>query len=80
MSVADKIAALFNALTREEVDALPPAERRRFADLCRHWADFAEIRPREQGPQSGVLADLRRGLAQRLRLRGLDGARPWQLL
>ena len=62
MSVAEKIAALFNALTREEVDALPPVERRRFADLCRHWADFAEIRPRELGSQSGVLADLRRGL------------------
>jgi hypothetical protein len=62
MSVAAKIAALFNALTREEVDAMPPVERRRFADLCRHWADFAEIRPREVGPQSGVLADLRRGL------------------
>jgi hypothetical protein len=62
MSVADKIAALFNALSREEVDAMPPAARRRFADLCRHWADFAEIRPSRQEPQSGVLADLKRGL------------------
>jgi hypothetical protein len=62
MSVAEKIAALFNALTREEVDAMPPVERRRFADLCRHWADFSEIRPRDLGSQSGVLADLGRGL------------------
>lgn len=62
MSVAGKITALFNALTREEVDAMPPIERRRFADLCRHWADFAEIRPREVKPQPGVLADLGRGL------------------
>lgn len=62
MSVVEKIAALFNALTREEVDAMPPAERRRFADVCRHWADFAEIRPRALGSQAGVLADLRRGL------------------
>jgi hypothetical protein len=61
MSVANKIAALFNALTRDEVDALSPAERRRFADLCRHWADFADIRPRSAGPRSGVLADLKRG-------------------
>jgi hypothetical protein len=60
MSVAETIAALFNALTREEVDAMPPAERRRFADLCRHWADFADIRPRDLTSQSGVLADLRR--------------------
>lgn len=61
MSVAMKIAALFNVLTREEVDALPPAERRRFADLCRHWADFADIRPRPVTPGTGVLADLKRG-------------------
>lgn len=61
MSVAHKIAALFNVLTREEVDAMPPAERRRFADLCRHWADFADIRPRPAVPRSGVLADLKRG-------------------
>jgi hypothetical protein len=61
MSVADKIAALFNVLTREEVDAMPPAERRRFADLCRHWAHFADIRPRPSVPRSGVLADLKRG-------------------
>jgi hypothetical protein len=61
MSVAQRIAALFHALTREEVDAMPPAERRRFADLCRHWADFADIRPRKGAPGSGVLADLKRG-------------------
>ena len=62
MSVADKIAALFHVLTREEVDAMPPAQRRRFADQCRHWADFADIRPRAAVPKSGVLADLKRGL------------------
>jgi hypothetical protein len=62
MSVADKIAALFCVLTREEVDAMPPAERRRFADLCRHWANFADIRPQHRGPNTGVLAELRRGL------------------
>ena len=60
MSVADKIAALFHVLTREEVDAMPPAERRRFADQCRHWANLAEIRPCPE-PKLGVLAALRRG-------------------
>ena len=69
MSIADKITALFNALTREEVDAMPPIERRRFADLCRHWANFADLRPRGQTPQSGVLADLKRGLRMSSRLR-----------
>jgi hypothetical protein len=61
MTIANKIVALFNALSREEVDAMAPAERRRFADLCRHWAYFAEIRPGATGPRSGVLADLKRG-------------------
>ena len=60
MPVADKIAALFAALTREEVDAMPPAARQHFALLCQHWADFAKLRPGT--PKSGVLVDLRRGL------------------
>ena len=31
MPIAEKIAALFTVLTREEVDALSPVERRCFA-------------------------------------------------
>ena len=62
MCIAGKISALFNVLTREEVDAMSPFERRRFADLCRHWADFAELKSRPPAPLSGVLADLKRGL------------------
>jgi hypothetical protein len=59
MSVATKIAALFAALTQEELDALPPAVRRRFADACRHWADKAE--PQPSPPKEGVLARLHDG-------------------
>jgi hypothetical protein len=58
IGLADRIAALFAALTREEVDALPPAHRERFAALCEHWANFARLRP--DGPKSGVLVDLQR--------------------
>jgi hypothetical protein len=47
-------------LTREEVDAMPPVVRQRFAQLCEHWADFAKLRP--DTSKSGVLVDLRRGL------------------
>jgi hypothetical protein len=36
---------------------LPPVRRAQFADLCRHWANFAEIRP--DAPKSGVLVELR---------------------
>jgi hypothetical protein len=56
MPVANKITALFAALTRQKVDALPHAQRARFAQLCRHWADFASIRP--ETPKAGVLVEL----------------------
>jgi hypothetical protein len=58
MPVVDKIAALFGALTRQEVDEMPPAARERFAQLCEHWANFARLGP--DGPKSGVLIDLQR--------------------
>lgn len=59
MPVADKIAALFEALRREDVDAMPPIQRERFAQLLEHWAHFARIRP--PAPKAGVLVDLRGG-------------------
>jgi hypothetical protein len=59
MSVAGKIAALFAALTRDELDAMPPAERQRFSDLCRHWHQLAEKPPPQN--KTGVLVLLRRG-------------------
>jgi hypothetical protein len=56
MRVADKIAALFVALTRQEVDEMPPIQRERFAQLCEHWAHFARLRP--DTAKSGVLVEL----------------------
>jgi hypothetical protein len=56
MPAAAKIAALFEQLTRADVDAMPPAERQRFAALCRHWGHVAE--PREEPPKVGVLGEL----------------------
>jgi hypothetical protein len=61
MPVADKIAALFVALTREEVDAMPPAQRERFAQLCEHWANFAKLRPEPASAKAGILIELRGG-------------------
>lgn len=62
-----KIAA-FEAM-RPDIEALPPVERRKFAELCRRWADLAEpvlpaSEPRPMGPISttGVLLELSRGL------------------
>jgi hypothetical protein len=60
--------AVFEAM-RPEIEALPPIERRKFAELCRHWAELAEpmsparessdMRPKST---SGVLLELNRGL------------------
>jgi hypothetical protein len=60
--------AVFEAM-RTEIEALPPIERRKFAELCRHWAELAEpmspvressdMRPNST---SGVLLELNRGL------------------
>jgi hypothetical protein len=57
LAVIDRIVAGFAALTTADVEALPPAERRRLADTCRYWAQVAE--PKAPAPRSGVLAALR---------------------
>ena len=60
MPLAEKVAALLEAVTPADVQALPPTARRRFAAACRHAADMAE--PRQPEPKSGVLLDLKRGV------------------
>ena len=62
---ADAKIAVFEA-SRPDIEALPPVHRRRFADLCRQWADLAEPRegdePHAAEPDGGVLLELSRGL------------------
>lgn len=60
--------AVFAAI-RPDIEALPPVERRRFAEVCRRWADLAEphlpaSESRGTGTvsTSGVLLELSRGL------------------
>lgn len=65
MSIPTKITALFENLTPSDLDRLPPAQRRRFADVCRYWAERADP-PKPavtiQTPKSnGVLASLAMG-------------------
>lgn len=48
MSLARHIAALMESLIPDDLDALPPAERRRFADACRHVAKLAERQPQPE--------------------------------
>jgi hypothetical protein len=44
-------------LKREDIEALPPVERRRLADLLRHLAELAA----KGEPPKGVLGDLANG-------------------
>jgi hypothetical protein len=59
MTIATKVAALLGTIRRQDVEALPPVERRRFAELCRHVARLAE--PQSTPPKAGVLYDLKVG-------------------
>jgi hypothetical protein len=59
MTIATKVAALLVTIRRQDVEALTPVERRRFADLCRYVARLAE--PQSAPPKAGVLYDLKAG-------------------
>lgn len=54
-----KVVALLEGLSRADVEAPPPAQRERFAALCRHWAAAAELR--REVPKTGVLSRLKSG-------------------
>ena len=59
MCLAAKVADLLAGLTPADVQALPPIQRRRFADMCRHWAALADHN--DDKPKAGVLARLSEG-------------------
>lgn len=59
MTIAAKVAALLTAIRRQDVEKLSPAERQRFASLCRHVAALAEQPPPPS--KSGVLYELKAG-------------------
>lgn len=55
IAITDRIVALIGHLSRDDIEALPPAERRRLADQCRHLAKLADGQPQ---PKAGLLSDL----------------------
>jgi hypothetical protein len=59
MTIAAKVAALLTAIRRQDVEELLPAERQRFASLCRYVAALAERPPPPS--KSGVLSELKAG-------------------
>ena len=60
VTVTDKIVALLASLTNQQIEDLPPAERRRLADQCLEVAHRAHKAGRT-GARAGVLLDLSRG-------------------
>ena len=60
MCLAQKVSDLLSALTAADVEALPPIQRRRFADVCRHWAALA-AREEKDAPKAGFIAELADG-------------------
>lgn len=56
----DQAIAVLISLTDEQIESLPPAERRRVSDQCMRVAVKCTLLPNE-APRSGVLLDLRNG-------------------
>lgn len=70
MSLAAKIIGLFVAMEPHHLTMLAPNTRRRFAQLCRHWADIADpplartlptVTTAKAEPRSGVLYEIKNG-------------------
>lgn len=59
MSVAERIHALMGALTIDDVEALPPAQRRKLAAEMRYWAGIADPQKRAQ-TKLGIISELNR--------------------
>ena len=61
IALTDKIVALLVALGPDDVNALPPAERRWLADQCRRVVNLAEPARGNGARRHGVLGDLDQG-------------------
>ena len=59
IALVDKAIAALAALDLVAIEKVPPAGRRRLADICRHIAGIAE--PKPATPKTGVLSDLKGG-------------------
>ena len=59
MSDTEKLVALLDTLTPQDVAAMDPRRRRIFGVLCRRAANLAETV--ETAARAGVLADLKTG-------------------
>jgi hypothetical protein len=63
LPIIDKLNAMLAGMTRADIEALPPAQRERLAQLLRHLANIADPPARRtvEIPKGGVLGDLGNG-------------------
>ena len=55
----EKLAAIVHAVTKEDVEAMPPSKRQWIAQTLRHIADIADPPQRREPTTGRGLADLR---------------------
>jgi hypothetical protein len=58
MSDLEKVAALLHGITRRDLDAMKPEQRKSLASALRRVADIADPPALPSTPKSGVLCDL----------------------
>jgi hypothetical protein len=61
MTIAAKVAALLTQLRRQDLEALSPFERQRFADLCHFVGNLAARQPHPLLPDGLANREVRRG-------------------
>ncbi len=61
MSIAEKVSAILEGLSRRDLETLKPEQRQRFAAALRRIAEIADPPALPARPRSGVLFDLYRG-------------------
>ena len=61
IDLTDKIVALLVTLGRDDIEALPPAKRRRLADQCRRVVNLADPGAGNRSRRHGVLGGLDQG-------------------
>ena len=60
IDLTDKIIALLDSITPRQLEELPPVQRRRLIEQCKHLADRAALAgPNGSKPKAGVLTALK---------------------
>jgi hypothetical protein len=61
MSLAQKVAALLESLTQNQVEAMSPADRQHLAGQCQRVLQLAQVNSEKPALKGGFVAELRDG-------------------